>query len=476
MKATELINESREFAAEELFFSTTDLTGHIQRANSVFRRIAGYSWNELNAKPHNIIRHPEMPRIVFQILWDHIQGGHPVVAFVKNLAHDGRFYWVVALVTPMPGGYLSVRFKPTSPLLATVKSLYAELRAVEAAIESESKDRKAAVAASREALDRSLHALGFCSYDDFMGQVLKKEMQCREAHLSASAWHSSSRQVNQDGTNRTAALDALRAAAGMFDKLVEVLNTLFGDLEAYVGISQRVRETSGGVTDISDSLRVSALNGVIAVDRLGAKAAGLRPVLDWLRALSVEISQTGNRLAESLDALVGEVDRMVFGLSAAKLQIEMSAQFAHELIDHACLGEVRNGDDRMTEGAIGILHASSCETVRRALSGLEAIRERLKILTESQSQLLHTSNSLRPVYLTGKVEMADVAGAKLSAVFHDVGDQLQETRVNLDGLRKVLRDLDAHLDRGLSHGARVEETIMQINAQLDAQAGIDAFK
>jgi len=467
MKAIELINESREFAAQELFFSTTDLKGHIQRANSVFQRIAGYSWNELNNKPHNIIRHPDMPRIVFQILWDHIQDGQPVVAFVKNLAHDGRYYWVVALVTPMPGGYLSVRFKPTSPLLATIKTLYAELRSIEAAIESDSNDRKGAIAASGEALKKNLDALGFANYDDFMGQVLKKEMQSRESQLSALARYSSGGSaIEHAAASRTPALDSLRTSAEMFDKQVEVLNTLFGDLEAYVGISQGVREKSGGVTDISESLRVSALNGVIAVDRLGAKAAGLRPVLDWLRALSGEISQTGIRLSESLDELVRDVDRVVFGLSAAKLQIEMTAQFAHELVDHACAGEVKTGHDRMTEGAVGILHSSSCDTVRGALGGLEAIKRRLKVLTESQSRLLDTSNSLRPVYLTGKIEMADVAGAKLSAVFHDVGEQLQETGANLDGLRDVLRELDSHLDRGLAHGARVEQTIMQIDSHL----------
>jgi hypothetical protein len=258
----------------------------------------------------------------------------------------------------------------------------------------------------------------------------------------------------------------------MFDKLVEVLNTLFSDLEAYVGISQGVREKSGGVTDISESLRVSALNGVIAVDRLGVKAAGLRPVLDWLRALSGEISQTGIRLSASLDELVRDVDSVVFGLSAAKLQIEMTAQFAHELVDHAFADELKNGHDRMTEGTIGLLHASSCETVRRALSGLEAIKGRLRVLTESQSRLLDTSNSLRPVYLTGKIEMADVAGAKLSAVFHDVGDQLQETGANLDGLRNVLRELDDHLDRGLAHGARVEQSIMQIDSHIGEPAGL----
>jgi hypothetical protein len=266
-------------------------------------------------------------------------------------------------------------------------------------------------------------------------------------------------------------MDALSAAAETFDKLLEVLGILFNDLEAYVDISQGVRAKSANVSDISESLRVSALNGVIAVDRLGAKAAGLRPVLDWLRALSGQISQTGIRLSESLDELVRDVDVVVFGLSAAKLQIEMTALFAHELVDHAALdgddAEARRRDfDRMTEGAIGLLHASSCTTVRTALSGLEAIKGRLKTLTESQVRLLDTSRSLRPIYLTGRIEIAEVAGPKLAAVFHDVGEQLEETGANLGGLRGVLDQLDAHLDRGLAHGVRVEQTIGQIDSQM----------
>lgn len=444
-----------------MFFSTTDLKGRIQRANSVFQRIAGYSWDELHNKPHNIIRHPDMPRVVFKILWDHIQSGRPVVAFVKNLAHDGRYYWVVALVTPIPTGYLSVRFKPTSPLLATVESLYSELKTIEAAIESDADDRKAAIAASRETLDASLHTLGFSDYDGFMEHALKSEMQRREAYLANFA----APLIEPVRTNHPARLDLLKAEAGMFDKLGEVLNVLFTDLETYVGINNGVRERSTNVSDISDSLRVSALNGIIAADKLGTTAAGLRPVLGWLRELSGEITKEGVRLSVSLEQLSKDMDMVVFDLSAAKLQTEMTARFAHELADHALTGDFNEDIDGMTEGAIGSLHSSSCKTVGRALGGLSAIKDRLKALTESQIRLLESSYSLRPIYLTGRIEMADGAGSRLATVFKDVGDQLEETATNLNGLRNLLQDLEVHLVRGLAHGERVKEAIAQIDVQ-----------
>jgi hypothetical protein len=158
----------------------------IHKANSVFTRIAAYTWAELHNKPHNIIRHPDMPRVVFQLLWDYIQAGKPIVAYIKNLAHDGRYYWVMALVTPMPDGYLSVRFKPTSPLRHDVEQLYRELRAVEAAIEDQSQERKTAIAASRAVLESALQKLGF-SYFEFMRLALKSELQRREAKLDTAA-------------------------------------------------------------------------------------------------------------------------------------------------------------------------------------------------------------------------------------------------------------------------------------------------
>jgi aerotaxis receptor len=451
----EVINEPRPFEVEELFFSTTDLKGRIQRANSVFTRIAAYSWAQLHNKPHNIIRHPDMPRVVFQLLWDYIQAGRPIVAYVKNLAHDGRYYWVFALVTPMEGGYLSVRFKPTSPLRHTVEQLYKDLRAVEASIEDQSHDRKAAIAASRTALDAALQKPGFCDYDAFMRHAMKTEIQSREAKL---------RRV-QSADVSLVGLDSLSAQAALFDRMVVVLETLFCDLAEYVEISQGVKDKSASVADISESLRVSALNGAIEADKLGAKAAGLRPVLDWLRGLSADITTQGASFSGALNELVSEVDHVVFDLMAARLQVEMTATFAHEIADHATRAQ---GGEAISRDAVLCLHAVSCQTIRRALQRLLAMRDRLHVLSESQMSLIQASRSLRPIYLTGRIEMAEGVGARLASVFEDVGGQLSETADSLKGLGKLLVDLSDHLTRGLGHGDEIEAAIAQIDSRVHA--------
>ena len=95
------MNSSREFRINGVFFSLTDRRGFIEACNDVFVRISGYTTAELTGQPHNIIRHPDMPRSVFQLFWEYLRNGQPVAAYVKNLAADGRYYWVLALAGPV---------------------------------------------------------------------------------------------------------------------------------------------------------------------------------------------------------------------------------------------------------------------------------------------------------------------------------------------------------------------------------------
>ncbi len=75
--------------------SVTDPKGIITDANEVFTRISGYKAEELIGVSHNVIRHPDMPKIMFKILWDRIKDKENIMAVVKNLAKDGSYYWVL---------------------------------------------------------------------------------------------------------------------------------------------------------------------------------------------------------------------------------------------------------------------------------------------------------------------------------------------------------------------------------------------
>jgi PAS domain S-box-containing protein len=80
--------------------SKTDAKGIIEYGNDYFVEISGYSEAELIGKPHSIIRHPDMPKVVFKMMWDRINKGENIMAIVKNLAKDGSYYWVVTEFEP----------------------------------------------------------------------------------------------------------------------------------------------------------------------------------------------------------------------------------------------------------------------------------------------------------------------------------------------------------------------------------------
>jgi len=121
------------FGADEIIVSKTDVKGRIQYVNETFIKISGFTEDELLGQPHSIIRHPEMPRSVFKLLWDTIASGHEIFAYVKNLCKNGDHYWVFAHVTPTFDaqgkivGYHSNRRSPDRVQVASYSDLYSQL-------------------------------------------------------------------------------------------------------------------------------------------------------------------------------------------------------------------------------------------------------------------------------------------------------------------------------------------------------------
>jgi len=86
---------------EDIIVSTTDTKGMITYANDIFVRISGYTRKELMGKPHNILRHPHMPKCVFKYFWMELLAGRSLYAFVKNRAKNGDYYWVKVYAMPI---------------------------------------------------------------------------------------------------------------------------------------------------------------------------------------------------------------------------------------------------------------------------------------------------------------------------------------------------------------------------------------
>jgi PAS domain S-box-containing protein len=159
----------RSFGDDEIIVSKTDTKGRILYANDVFCRVGQYAEKELIGQPHSILRHPDMPRCVFQLLWDVIADGREIFAYVKNLAKSGDYYWVLAHVTPSYDksgridGYHSNRRRPDPAVIKQIEPLYRAL------LEEERRhaDRKQGQAAGYALLQKVLAERGQ-SYDEFV--------------------------------------------------------------------------------------------------------------------------------------------------------------------------------------------------------------------------------------------------------------------------------------------------------------------
>ena len=161
------------FDDNDLIVSKTNLKGYITYANDTFLKIAGYEEDEVVGKPHNLIRHPDMPRAIFKLLWETIQTGTELFAYVKNMTKSGDYYWVIAHVTPTFDanggiiGYHSNRRVPNrETIVAKVQPLYDELLRLERSVPND----RDGLALSTSHLVKVLADAG-SEYDEFVAAL-----------------------------------------------------------------------------------------------------------------------------------------------------------------------------------------------------------------------------------------------------------------------------------------------------------------
>ncbi len=128
IQGNELILDDKSFLVSE-----TDERGIILFANDEFCHFAGYSLEELIGKPHNIVRHPDMPKAAFEDLWKAVQSNKRWRGFVKNKTKDGKYYWVFATVFPFTSsnggrGYISCRRRASRKEVEKYEILYKKMR------------------------------------------------------------------------------------------------------------------------------------------------------------------------------------------------------------------------------------------------------------------------------------------------------------------------------------------------------------
>lgn len=342
------------FDLSEVFFSRTDQRGIIQSGNYVFHRVAHYDWEELLGAPHKIIRHPDMPKAVFWLLWNTIQSGNPVGAYVKNRAKDGLYYWVFAVVMPYDDGYLSARIKPSSDLLKVVEQEYATLRQVENAegiTPEESANR----------LLGRLKDLGFPSYEEFAAQALAKEFHSRDSKLAK----------NTKKTSELASIvdhaEQLKSETHELIRDFAVMETVPHNLQV---IASRMEPTGGPISTLSKNYGAMSRD---MSDWFGTNVVGEDSNFAGIKDSAIHalfIHGMSRLLRECDDQLSFERRKL------GHVDIDHERQILRGLVQSYAKG-ARDAVRNMSEEAGRILLA--CERMERHMLGLSTTRVMCKI-------------------------------------------------------------------------------------------------
>lgn len=383
--AVPLTNSEPPFEVEELFFSRTDPAGLMQSGNSVFQRVSGYTWDELIGKPHKLIRHPGTPRAVFHVLWEAIKAGRPVGAYVRNKTKSGGFYWVFAVVTPIDGGYLSVRLKPTSDLFPEVQKLYAAHAEMEQATRitpSESADKLRAVLAD----------LGFRDYCSFSSTALAKELAARAKALGRAA----------DGVTTT--------------------------LHAVSDLAANVLARATAIQDAYGDAKHAPMNFSLEAARAGSAGAATGVVAANYHILAKELNDTLDGFVQSAQSVTDIVARSLFLAGTAALQREMHAVFHGE--DDADCAKARYQDMMVLDGQQEVYSDRARESLTDVLKATDAFGR-------SCVSMGRLASALEVTRIMGKVEWAKVGmgSTHMDALF-------DEFAAFQTAVRNGLRELD----------------------------------
>jgi aerotaxis receptor len=390
--------EEVPFSFEELFFSRTDERGIILSGNSVFQRVSLYTWEELLDRPHNIIRHPDMPKGVFWLLWDFLKRREPIGAYVKNKARDGRYYWVFAIVTPITGGFLSVRLKPSSPLFATVIQEYATLV---------SREKQGAVPPAESAaflLDR-LKTLGFRDYPTFMATALNQEIAARDHTLRRAP-------------NANLALLASLAQS-----------------------AQGLLVQSAGVFAAYNRNTYLPLNLQVQAAQRGEPGAALGIISSNYSIISTEIKKGMSTFIAAAEAVNRTINDGLFLMGTASIQKEVSTLFAKEA----------GADSRVQNAEMQRLVQQQVSYDQKAINGLKIIAKNAELFHDAQTDMKRLSAGLEVVRIMGKVESSRLSVTKdgLNELIEDLGSFQQAIAEGLRDIDSISRAIDMNLQHML---------------------------
>ena len=454
-----VVDRERPFHLHELFFSATDQRGLIRSANPVFGRVAGYRPEEYLGKPHNLVRHPDMPRSVFRLLWTFLQRGEPIAAYVKNRAKDGGYYWVMALAFPAGDELISIRLKPSSELFPVVEGLYQNLLAIERRVEAQAESvaagRTAAMEASEAALGAALAELGFEDYAAFMRKAFATEVASRRAGLDGRGGSSPAPTSPISATSSTWSEDGERSLASTLQVCGDTgrhLDALAVRLDRFDRMAAEFAGSTEFFADLAEDVGLFALNAGLTADRFRTKALVLRSVAELMQAGARGVERDVNDLGASLSAATGHVRRLAFAVAGATVAVEMLTTFLTYVASGEAAATTNGGRVGTDTSGLLVSLAGDLADVDVALGGLDAVLSQL--LPPLRLLEAHIAQ-LRILRIRAEVEAAEDASARqFVTIIAEVEGQLAA------GLERC-RHLAAMVDEARTDAQRLDRKILR---------------
>jgi len=449
----EPINKESKFEYDELFFSVTDSKSTITFANDLFVRISKYTADEIIGQLHKLIRHPDMPRSVFHIFWEHLKSNKPVAAYVKNMAKDGSYYWVMALAFPCDGGYLSVRLKPGSDLFEKVKKIYTKTLQHEKKMEKQG-DKKDAMHSSLLLLTSELNDLGFADYDEFMWNALQSEMEHREKQLTKN-----------NVSDRSYALNVPRELLDL-ESILRELVLMLGQLkqmhESLVGHSEYI-------LNLSRSVLLLSMNAQVGSSKLDRQDRSLSVVAEKMGEQSITGEKQLLDMQENIFQLSELIGQLNFDIISSKLQAEMTKHFLTEIEQT----EFNTASQSLSvEKATSLLYNAFTPNIAGISGGVSRLPKLLKHLLTNVHEIERFLLVLRFVHIKGKVEIARMSeeAHSFSNTFQELIHEVNSAEQRLEKLSDIIRKHEKTGKMYAGNAGRLNEIEQRIKSYLLANS------
>lgn len=360
-------NES-EFRFDELFISRTDKRGILLFVNPVFRRVAKLEWQQMLGKPHRVVRHPAMPRGVFQLFWDVILDDRSVGSYVVNRSSDGGYYWVYALVSPIKSGFLSVRLKPSSPMFEAARKLYVDV------LEAE-KSRKLSPLEGKAYLLQRIREMGYRDYPHFMAEALAEELGARQKKIG-------------------------REPHAVMVQLREIL-----------GLGNRLQQECAAISAAYARSAFVPLNLEVQAARIGREAAPIAVISAQYGAIARQIQEDIKTFAAAGVNVHERISACLFDVCNAILQQEMAEFFATE-------EDTPNNRDE----EILFINESMQDNLAKAGTSLLAVEREFSRFRAVYDEVRKQAMALDVISVTGKIEAVKIRQSpELMGLLDDLG-------------------------------------------------------